>query len=250
MTLLLEKEPSEPPTASPAPEASPDALASEGIEIGRLRPDEVGAVARVHHEFFGRGEKHGTTIANFGPEFLERVFYGLNVDNPYLFVDVARHHGQIIAFSVYASDGKRVFRETVRRHFFPLLWELARVGLRKPGTLVTHAASNLAFLREQQPQAIRGVRAWYFLLGVKPEFRTREFQKRTGIWIAGELWRRMEQTLREQGCDQFWTVVGAHNLPMNALHRRMQMELVATGTVQGLPSNYYRKTLAVSRPAK
>ncbi len=217
------------------------------FNVGRMRPDEVSAVARMHFDFFGRGEMHGTSIANFGIDFLQEVFYRLNLDNPYLFVDVARYREEIIAFSVYASDGKRVFRETLRRHFGGVTAALLRVGLRKPFTGMGHVLSNLQLLGERLPEAIRSVRAWYFLLGVKPEYRSREFKQRTGIWIAGELWQHMESTLRAQGCDQFWTVVGAHNTPMNELHRRFGMEVVAEGTAQGLPSIYYRKSLVSNR---
>lgn len=217
--------------------------AGAGFAVGPMTPAEAPIVARLHFDFFGRGEMHGTSIANFGVEFLEEVFYRLNLDNPYLFVDVARCDGAIVAFSVYASDGARVFRQTLRRHFGGVGLALLRVALRKPLSVLGHLFSNLQFLREQTPEAIRGIRAWYFLLGVKPEYRTREFRQRTGIWVAGELWQHMEQTLRRAGCDQFWTAVGAHNGPMNELHRRWNMELVATGRVQGLPSNYYRKSL-------
>lgn len=213
------------------------------FNVGRMQPGEVPDVARLHFDFFGTGEMHGTSIANFGIEFLEEVFYRLNLDNPYLFVDVARYKGEIIAFSVYASDGKRVFRETLRRHFVRVALALLKVGIRKPVIVLGHIVSNLQLLGERVPEAIRGVRAWYFLLGVKKEYRNREFKQRTGIWIAGELWKHMEDTLREQGCDQFWTAVGAHNGPMNELHRRWNMELVATGMAQGLPANYYRKSL-------
>lgn len=217
------------------------------FNVGRMRPDEVPAVAQMHFDFFGRGEMHGTSMAKLGIEFLREVFYRLNLDNPYLFVDVARYRGELIAFSVYASDGKRVFRETLRRHLGAVLMALLKAGLRSPFRVLGHVLSNLQLLRERVPKEVRGIRGWYFLLGVKQEYRTREFKQRTGIWIAGELWKHMESTLRAQGCDQFWTVVGAHNAPMNELHRRFAMELVAQGVAQGLPSNYYRKSLAASQ---
>ncbi len=218
--------------------------AAAQFSVGRMQPADVAEVARMHFEFFGAGTGHGHSVANLGQKFLEQVFYGANVDNPYLFVDVARFEGQIIAFSVYASDGDRVFRETLRRHFGAVVGGSLRVALLHPGRFLRRVFGNLQFFNESRPDVVRGINGWYFLLGVKPAYRTREFKQRTGIWLAGELWRHMEQTLYEQGCRRFWTVVGAHNGPMNELHRRMRMELVAEGKIQGLASNYYVKDLS------
>jgi len=226
-----------------APAEAPPPL-DEPFEVGRMRPGEVPAVARMHFDFFGRGQMHGHSIASLGLEFLEEVFYRLNLDNPYLFVDVARYGGQIAGYSVYASDGGRVFRETLRRHPAAMARAMLRVGLRRPLALARHVLGNLSFLADTRPEPVRGIRAWYFLLGVQAEYRTRDFRERTGRWVAGELWASMERTLREQGCGEFWTVVGAHNKPMNELHEKFGMDLVARGTAQGLPGNYYRKSLA------
>jgi hypothetical protein len=216
------------------------------FHVGPMRAEETSAVAQLHFDFFGTGAMHGTTIASFGPKFLEEVFYRLNLDNPYLFVDVARYRGEVVAFSVYASNRRRVFRETLRRHFAAVLVRLLKAGVRRPFLVAGHVLNNLQFLTERLPEAVRDVPAWFFLLGVKPEYRNREFKQRTGIWVAGELWKHMESNLRAQGCEQFWTVVGAHNEPMNQLHRLFGMELVARGPAQGLPSNYYRRSLVAA----
>lgn len=222
--------------------------AKADFHIGPMRPEEAATVARLHYGFFGSGGMHGSSIASFGPDFLETVFYRLNLDNPYLFVDVARYGGEVVAFSVYASNRKRVFRETLRRHFLAVCVHLLKAGLRRPWRVLAHVWGNLSFLTERLPEAVRNVPGWFFLLGVQAEFRNRQFKERTGIWVAGELWKQMESNLRAQGCDQFWTVVGAHNEPMNQLHRLFGMELVARGMAQGLPSNFYRRSLTVPHP--
>jgi hypothetical protein len=217
------------------------------FHVGPMRPEEVPTVARMHFAFFGAGGMHGRSIARFGAEFLETVFYRLNRDNPYLFVDVARYRGEVVAFSVYATNGQQVFRHTLRRHLGAVCAQVLKVGLRRPLLVLTHIVNNLQFLMERLPAQVRNVRPWFFLLGVQPDYRSQEFKQRTGIWVAGELWKQMENTLRAHGCDQFWTVVGAHNGPMNQLHRRFGMEVVGQGVAQGLPSIYYRKSLVSNR---
>lgn len=222
----------------------------EDFAVGRIRRDELAEVARMHFEFFGADTGHGHSVANLGANFLEQVFYRANADNPYFFVDVARYRGEIIAFSVYASDGHRVFRETLRRHPVAVAGGAMKVALRHPGKFLRRIIGNLQFFNESRPEVVRDIRGWYFLLGVKPAYRTREFKQRTGIWLAGELWQHMEKSLAAAGCDRFWTVVGAHNGPMNELHKKMQMQMVAQGTIQGLPSNYYVKELTVEPAAQ
>jgi hypothetical protein len=126
---------------------------------------------------------------------------------------------------------------------------LLRVAVRRPHLVIRHVLSNFRFLADTKPAPVRNIQAWYFLLGVRPECRTRAFRQQTGIWIAGELWQSMENTLRARGCDSFWGVVGAHNAPLNQLFAKHDTEVVARGSVQGIPSIYYRKRLGVAEPA-
>jgi len=164
---------------------------------------------------------------------------------------VARRGREIIGYSVYASDGGRVFRETLRRHPWGVARAMFKAGLRRPIALARHVLGNVSFLADARPEPVRDIRAWFFLLGVKAEYRTAAFRERSGRWVAADLWTAMERTLREHNCERFWTVVGAHNKPMNELHEKFGMELAARGTAQGLPSNYYRKSLGVqARQAK
>lgn len=213
------------------------------FEVGRMRPEEVGAVAQLHFDFFGVGEMHGTSLANLGVDFLEKVFYGLNLDNPYLFVDVARYRGEVIGFSVYSSDWRRVSREPLRRHFGSLVLRSARFALREPLRFATHVIDNLRFMTDKFPESVNQIRAWYFLLGVRPAFRTREFRRQTGISLSGSLWDQMVRTLREQGCDSMWGAAGAHNRPINRLFVENGSELLGQSRIQGVVCNLYKMRL-------
>jgi len=218
-------------------------LADCKLEIGRLRPEDIREVARMHYEFFGGKSGRGRSIARLGPEFLECVFYGLNQDNRYFFVDVARWEGRIVGFSVYSSSDEQVFRETIRRHWGAVAFRMFGLFLRRPWTVLEYVLGNRKSLTAPTPASVRGVHGWYFLLGVLPECRGRQFKKQTGIWLADEFWSRMETSLVREGCEAFWGVVARDNEPMNRLFQRNGAQMVADGLAQNVPSIFYLKSL-------
>ncbi len=219
-----------------------------GFEVRPMLPGEIGAVARMHCGFLESGEFRGYSIANLGVQFLENVFYRLNLDNPYFFADVACYRDEIIGFIVYASDGRRVFRETLRRHYVAVAAATLKLLLRHPLLFIGHIVWNFGLLTHAVPESIKEAHGWGFIMGVRPEFRKIRLGLGKGVWPAGELWKRMENTLREKGCEQIWGVPGVHNTKMLLLQRLQGMEPVAEGQAQGLPSIYYRKFL--TKPAK
>jgi hypothetical protein len=220
----------------------PEAVAG-AVDIGPLQPGETRQVAQLHYEFFGPGAGHGHSLANLGVDFLEEAFYRQNLDNPYFFVDVARYQGEVIAFSVYSSDHRRVFRHTMRKHGLRLAWALLKTVLRHPAGTIANLAGNLAFVTESLPPETKEIPAWFILLGVKQEYRSREFQQRTGVWIAGEFKKRLERTLREKGRTVYWAAPFTANPAAISFYQKINATLFAQGTVQGMQANYYRMSI-------
>jgi hypothetical protein len=213
------------------------------VDIGPLRPEETRQVAQLHFDFFGGGGGHGHSLALLGVDFLEDAFYRQNLDNPYLFVDVARYQGEVIAFSVYSSDHRKVFRYTIRKHFLRLAWALAKCVLRHPRRTAANLLGNQAFLTEALPAETRQIPGWFILLGVKQPYRSREFQQRSGVWIAGEFKQRLERTLREKGCREYWAAPFAENEAAILFYKKINAQLFAEGTVQGIRAHYYRMSI-------
>lgn len=241
-----------PPISPSASGLVTPALIRQDFAAGAMQPSDVRAVAELHYQFFGNGEEHGHSIASFGPSFLARSFYQCNLDNPYFFTDVARYGGRIIGFSVYSSNTSRVFRETLRRHPGTILAGGLSLALRHPLLLAKRMVGNFNLVSDKLPAAVRGVPGWFFLLAVEAPYRSRAFKQRTGLWVAGELWKQMERTLAARHCEGFWTTVAALNRPMNELHCRMGMNVVGRGMVQGLHSIFYVKQIPAyprGRPA-
>ncbi|MGH7821552.1 MAG: hypothetical protein ACREQ9_17445, partial [Candidatus Binatia bacterium] len=102
----------------------------------------------------------------------------------------------------------------------------------------------LGYLTEGMPAGANAIPACYLLLGIKAPYRTREFRERTGRWLVGEMWDRMEQTLYRAGCREFWSAPGVHNEPINRLFEKKGAEKFAQATTQGVLCNFYRKKLA------
>jgi hypothetical protein len=217
-----------------------EAPAADPVEIGPLRAEECRAVAELHESFFGEGLGQGHSIAMLGADFLERAFYRPNLDNPYFFVDVARFRGELIAFSVYSSDHRRVFRYTIRHHFGALALATLRVAARSPLRTAQKLAGNLMFLSESLPPETREIPAWFLLLAVKAPYRTREFQERTGVWIAGAFKQRLQRVLLERGREEYWAAPATANPAAISFYERVRAERFAEGTVQGEHCVYYR----------
>jgi len=221
-------------------------------EIGPLCPEEVRAVAQLHFDFFKNGNGlHGHSLANLGVGFLEHVFYGLNLDNPLFFVDVVRYRERLVGFSVYVADHRGLFGHVLKRHFWELLWFMAKLTTRRPLLVATHIKGNLSLLAETIPAPARAIPGWYMLLGVKPEYelllatrqRVAAGTGRQRPLISDDLVRRMEATLWEHGCRQYWAAPFAQNAAANRVFSRIGAELFARGSMQGLPCNYYRKSI-------
>lgn len=222
--------------------------APTSIDIGTMRPDEVDAVSQIHFEFFG-GEGRGHSLARLGPRFLADVFYRPNLDNPHLFVDVVRAGGELAAFSVYTSNSALVFRHALRQHPLLVAAGLARQVLTAPLRTSRHVLSNLGFVGgSSQPPEVAGIPGAFLLLGVREAYRSREFRERTGVWIAGALWDRLEANLRNAGCPALWAAAVADGEGINRLLVRMGCIEVARRDLQGLPCIIYRRPLAPAQP--
>jgi hypothetical protein len=219
--------------------------ARSDFEVGPMRSEEAPIVARLHFDFFGAGEMHGDSIARLGCEFLEEIFYGLNITNPAFFCDVARYRNEIIGFSVYSIRRDQVFRHMLRHHFF----RVARAGLqviRRNPSLLGSILSNLRYLRGEKPTKIpwiKSVSGWWVVAYVLPEYRTKEAERQIGVRVAAQMFERMERTMLQNDCLQWYGVVHPRNAPINTFLQRHGAQRMGTARAQGMEMSYYLKTL-------
>jgi hypothetical protein len=215
------------------------------LEIERLNAEDIPTVARIHYDLFGTGEMHGYSIAKLGPEFLERVFYALNLHNPHFYCDVARYNNQIVGFSVYSTDRNNVFRYMFQKHVGKLLVEGMKLAVKRP-TTITWMFNNLQFSSGEKLPWLESVTGWWQVAGVLPEYRTKEFKLETGLQIALELFTHMEQIMRAEGCNSWYGVVHPDNAAINIFLQKQGAQFMDTAWAQGMKMNYYVKRFSAS----
>jgi hypothetical protein len=213
------------------------------LSIKRIQPKDVRTVAELHYAFFGSGEMHGYSVAKLGPEFLEDIFYRLNLDNPLFFCDVAKYQNEVIGFTVYTTNRKKIFHHLLRKKFLDSGLATLKVVLRKPMVLPL-MLSNLRYLRGEDLSLVENVMGWWLVAAVKPEYRTKEFEQNLDAGpVALQMFKRMESTMQQFGCYSWYGVVHPENRPINIFLQRGGAHLVGTAQAQGMNMSYYVKTM-------
>ena len=212
-----------------------------GIEVGPVRPDEVATVAQLHFEFFGP-EAAGRSVANLGPQFLEQIFYRLNLENPYFFCDVARHEGQVIGISVYTTRRRKLVRYMLCHQLIRVAWTTLKLICRS-WSLFTLVLSNIRFVGSESLPSNRPAEGWWLVLCVQPEYRSKEFKERTGVSVANLLIDLMERAMQQHGCDCWSGMAPVDKGAINNLLKRHGARPVGTIRAQGLEMWHYLKEL-------
>jgi hypothetical protein len=220
------------------PGAPPVVTAGDVVKIVPLDEKNVTGVAQLHAGLFGDPVQNGYSVATIGPELLGDVFYRLNLDNDSFHCDVALVDDRVVGFSVYSTDRSRVFRHPLREHPARLVGATARTVLRRPSSLRA-LAGNLMYLFGERLPFLDGVKGWWIVAGVAPEYRAPEFEARAGGPIAARLFDRMEEHLRASGCKAWYGVVRPDNVPINRFLLRRGATEVGTASAQGLSMRYY-----------
>jgi hypothetical protein len=218
-------------------------VAPSGFEIRRMTQEDIKPIALLHHSLFGDRRIHGYSVATFGADFLERTFYGLNLDNPHFFCDVARYRGKVIGFSVYSTRKAAVFRYMLRQNMPGLTSGCLRLLLQQPSA-ITGLLQNVRYARGERLSWTDQVDGWWLVAGVDQDFRTKDFENRTGLQIASRLFDNMEQTMLKDGCSAWYGVVRPDNPAIKVFLERRGANLLGTAEAQGLRMEYYLKTLA------
>jgi hypothetical protein len=218
------------------------------LEIRRMTVEDLRPIALLHHSLFGDRRIHGYSIATFGVDFLERTFYKLNLENPYFYCDVARYRGKIAGFSVYSTRKAEVFRHMLRHNIPGLTRGCLRLLVRQPAS-IPGLLQNLRYAGGERSSWTEEVEGWWLVAGVDPDFRTRDFEARTGVHVASRLFDNMEQTMLEERCGAWYGVVRPDNPAIKVFLERRGANLLGTSEAQGLQMEYYLKTLGYAGKA-
>jgi hypothetical protein len=212
------------------------------LEVGPMRRDEVGAVARLHAAWFGPERGRGSSLAMLGEDWLAEAFYGANLTNPHQGVQVARWDGRVVAFLHYATDRRRIARWTLA-HAWPVLARCTlRSILRDPGVL-RHLLANWVYLGGETLDFLREADAQLTLLAVEEEFRSKAWERESGVWLAGELLTAMEADLRARGVKGWYAAPSPENPQINRFMARVGAGRIGEAIAQGIALVYWRKPL-------
>lgn len=219
------------------------AQARARFEVGTMRRDEAPAVARLHHQWFGPELGRGSSLAMLGEDWLADAFYGANFSNPYQGVQVARWDGRVVGFMHYATDRRRIARWTLAHAWPALIGCTLRSILRRPATL-RHVLGNFVYVGGENLTFIEDDDAHWTLFAVEPEFRSKDWERETGIWVAGAMLEVMEADMRARGVRAWYAAPAPDNPPINKFMERVGAFRVGEAKAQGIPLLYWRKLLA------
>jgi hypothetical protein len=213
------------------------------FEVGAMRRDEARAVARLHHQWFGPALGRGSSLAMLGEDWLARAFYGANFANPHQGVQVARWAGRVVGFMHYAIDRRRIARWTLAHAAPALVGATLRAIVRRPAVL-RHLLGNLVYVGGEELSFLAESDAHWTLFAVEPEFRSKEWERETGIWVAGAMLEVMEADMRARGVRAWYAAPAPDNPPINKFMERVGAFRVGTARAQGIELLYWRKLLS------
>ncbi len=215
--------------------------------IERYRESDCAELGRMHFELLGDPTRNGYSLATVGPEFMAQAFYRLSLDNPDFHCDVARIDGTIAGFHVFTSEASSLTGFLVRHHPAGLLLAAVRSVLRRPRALVA-ILRNLRYIGGEQLAFLAGVKGWWIVAGIPPQYRTKAFEATVGGSIAHRMMARMETTFRERDVQQWYVVVPPDNIPSTIFVQRCGAVHEGTAFAQGKEMRYYIKRMpAVDR---
>jgi hypothetical protein len=212
-----------------------------------MRPREVGAVARLHYQWFGPELGRGSSLAMLGEDWLADAFYRANFANPHQGVQVARWDGRVIGFMHYATDRRRIARWTLAHALPALAWCTLRSIARSP-RVALHLLGNLAYVGGEDLTFLEDSDAHWTLFAVEAEFRSKEFERETGIWVAGAMLQAMEGDMRARGVPAWYAAPAPDNPPINKFMERVGAFRVGEAKSQGIELLYWRKLLEAHAP--
>lgn len=211
--------------------------------IERYRAEDCAELGRMHFELLGDPARNGYSLATVGPEFMADAFYRLSLDNPEFHCDVARVDGVIAGFHVFTSEASSLTGFLVRRHPLGLLRAALHSVVRRPRALVA-ILRNLRYLGGEQLPFLAGVKGWWIVAGIPPQFRSKAFEATIGGSIAHMMMARMEATFRARGVDRWYVVVPPDNVPSTIFVQRCGAVHSGTALAQGKEMRYYIKQMA------
>lgn len=206
-------------TIAPRPEGGAIARHSPVLEIREVDPanetDTVWA-AQLHQELFA----DIGMVAKLGQRVLQRFCYGQMIQDGLMRAALAVVDGQPAGLMVFTTDSQAMFRAILRSHFLASLRELTSATLTRPRILLRlPGAARLVFQRHRERLEQNRPVAEVLCFGVKPEFRSHDFIRTTGIRVSDRLLHHTLLAFKNLGIPEGRGVIMVSNRPALAFMR-------------------------------
>lgn len=137
-------------------------------------------VSALHMELLDFGP-----MAQFGDEFIRRICYAIPVREGLLHLAIAEVGDQPVGFIAYTDRAKDFHRAMFRKHLVEAGWLIGLSLLQRPQrVLQLPRAMKVVLSRDNLPKDVEEIQAEVVSVGVRPDFLTPAFVRRTGLRIG------------------------------------------------------------------
>lgn len=172
--------------------------------------------AQLHQELFA----DIGMVAKLGQPVLQEFCYGRLIQDGLMRAAIAIVDGQPAGLMVFTTDTQAIFRAVLRSHFFPTLRVVTVAAMTRPKILLRlPGAARLVLQRHRERLERNQPVAEVLCFGVKPEFRSHDFIRTTGIRVSDRLLYHTLLAFKNLGIPKGRGVIMVRNRPALAFMR-------------------------------
>lgn len=175
-------------------------------QFGEACADLSVELAGLHGELLAH-----SPVALLGPEFLQRYYYRTLPRLGLIFGQVAFVDNRPAGFIVATHDSAGFMRAAIRRHFLRIGLVLTASVLRNPRRIAA-IWEGLQIMRGLPSPAAGQAQGEILSMGVRPQFRSREFCARTRLRIGQDMLAAVLDQVAARDVGEVRAIVDADNL--------------------------------------
>ena len=215
-TTWVEGMPSSPETSTPPLAWEPQRPAWEVREVDPSSARDTAWAAQLHRQLF----TDIGLIAQLGERVLQRFCYGRLIKDGLMRAALALVADKPAGLITFTKDSKAVHRAALGSHIAPALREVVIATILAPRILLgVPGAARLLYERRNEQLGDGAPVAEVLALGVREEYRNREFLRTTGIRLSDSLLHYALVELKASGVTEGRGVILTSNRPALAFCR-------------------------------
>lgn len=200
-------------------------------QVDSSDPEGIDLVTELHMELLKFGP-----MARFGDRFIRETVYVPSMQDRLLQVAIAEVDGHPAGFIAYAGDAQKYYHTLMRNHFLKAVWVMGFSLLSRPARL-RHLprAFKVIFSRNEMPDDFDDTKTEVICFGVRPEYLTPDFIRRTNLRVGPLLLEHAFNYFRQNGFKKTRMIVDGDN-PRALLFYQSMGAQFSPCTYGGVPS--------------